>query len=129
MSFSSLLTASISTLLFDKSYWRYLCVFFQELTTNCTWRWEEKNGVKGNLVTGPNGNSIFLPATGYRSGTETFNYNTGGYYWSVESDYVDDGDTEFLKQSAVGLYFIKDYSSWDFYSRHLGFQIRPVKDK
>lgn len=36
---------------------------FDELEENCTWKWSTKNGVEGRLITGPNGNSIFLPAT------------------------------------------------------------------
>ena len=36
---------------------------FDELAENCTWKWSTKNGVEGRLITGPNGNSIFLPAT------------------------------------------------------------------
>lgn len=39
----------------------------EELITYCTWRWTERNGVDGRkvdgtLFTGPNGNTIFLPA-------------------------------------------------------------------
>ena len=33
-----------------------------ELLNNCTWTWTTQNGHKGYKVTGPNGNSIFLPA-------------------------------------------------------------------
>ena len=36
---------------------------FDELEENCTWKWSIKNGVEGRMITGPNGNSIFLPAT------------------------------------------------------------------
>ena len=36
---------------------------YEELITSCSWTWKD-NGYK---VTGPNGDSIFLPATGYRS--------------------------------------------------------------
>ena len=36
----------------------------QELINNCTWTWTTQNGVNGYKVTGPNGNSIFLPAAG-----------------------------------------------------------------
>ena len=36
----------------------------QELRNECTWTWTERNGVSGKLVTGPNGNTIFLPAAG-----------------------------------------------------------------
>ena len=36
---------------------------FDELKENCTWKCSTKNGVEGRLITGPNGNSIFMPAT------------------------------------------------------------------
>ena len=54
-----------------------------ELTQYCTITWTQQNGVIGFLVTGSNGNSIFLPAAAYRS----FNYPISGndrfgYYWS-----------------------------------------------
>ena len=42
----------------------------KELNDNCTWQWTTLNGVNGYRVTGPNGNSIFLPAAGYCYGTE-----------------------------------------------------------
>ena len=51
-----------------------------ELRTNCTWSWTTQNGVNGYKVTGPNDNSIFLPAAGYRNGTEVSYRNS--YYWS-----------------------------------------------
>lgn len=38
----------------------------EELVNKCTWTWTTHNGVKGQLVTGPNGNSIFLPDAGDR---------------------------------------------------------------
>ena len=33
----------------------------QELIDNCEWEWTELEGVSGYNVTGPSGNSIFLP--------------------------------------------------------------------
>lgn len=36
----------------------------QELLTQCTWEWTQINGINGYVVTGPNNNSIFLPAAG-----------------------------------------------------------------
>ena len=45
-----------------------------ELYENCEWEWTGK----GYKVTGPNGNSIFLPAEG-RKGVESDPY---GYYWT-----------------------------------------------
>ena len=53
-----------------------------ELFDNCTSEWTTLNGVNGYKFTGPNGNSIFLPAAGYRwedslygIGISTFNEN------------------------------------------------------
>ena len=52
----------------------------EELRSKCTWTYK-RTGTKGFEVKGPNGNSIFLPAAGYRNGwnlkdeAETF-------YWS-----------------------------------------------
>jgi hypothetical protein len=37
----------------------------RELENNCTWTWGQKNGHSGYTVKGKNGNSIFLPASGY----------------------------------------------------------------
>ena len=50
---------------------------FQELIEKCLWTECEK----GYNVTGPNGNSIFLPATGMKVGTDLYSVNTG-YYWT-----------------------------------------------
>lgn len=57
---------------------------FEELCLKCSWEATEINGIKGKTVTGPNGNSIFLPCTGIRTGTETANdANRIGAYWSA----------------------------------------------
>jgi len=53
-----------------------------ELNTKCTWSWSTQNGVNGYLVTGPNGNCIFLPVAGYRDGTKISQVGSNGYYWS-----------------------------------------------
>lgn len=53
-----------------------------ELYEKCTWKWVTYKQVDGYLVTGPNGNSIFLPAAGYRNGTEICNRGTDLNYWS-----------------------------------------------
>ena len=54
-----------------------------ELREQCTWTWTTLNGVYGYQVASKvNSNSIFLPAAGYRSGSNV-NYAGGyGYYWS-----------------------------------------------
>lgn len=63
---------------------------FEELKNYCTWRWATQNGVNGYKVTGSNGNSIFLPAAGFRYCNGFVDYvGTYGFYWSstpIDSD-------------------------------------------
>ena len=54
----------------------------QELLDKCTWTWMSQNGIDGCKVTGPNGNSIFLPAPGYRYRSSLYRAGDEGYYWS-----------------------------------------------
>ncbi len=56
---------------------------WQELIDNCTWNWTKLNGVNGYEVKGSNGNTIFLPAAGYRR-YDDYMDRAGGYgdYWS-----------------------------------------------
>lgn len=49
-----------------------------ELITKCDWTFEGN----GYTVKGPNGNSIFLPADGYRYGNELIGKGSAGYYTS-----------------------------------------------
>jgi uncharacterized protein (TIGR02145 family) len=57
-----------------------------ELISQCTWLWTTMSDVKGSLVTGKNGNSIFLPAAGWRSGMSLSNAGDRGHYWSSSLD-------------------------------------------
>jgi hypothetical protein len=57
---------------------------FKELISECTWSWQEHNGVCGYEVTGPNGNSIFLPAGGYNPSSHIMSKGEYGAYWSAE---------------------------------------------
>lgn len=53
----------------------------QQLINQCYWRWTGK----GYVITGPNGNSIFLPTTGrkYRDPFSNSLYYSGeGFYWT-----------------------------------------------
>ena len=54
-----------------------------ELCSQCTWTWTTQNGTKGYKVTGPNGKSIFLPATGYRYDGSLNDAGSYGGYWSA----------------------------------------------
>lgn len=55
---------------------------FTQLRSECTWKWTTMNGVNGYLVTGSNGNSIFLPAAGYGNGTKIVSVDSFGGYWT-----------------------------------------------
>ncbi len=55
---------------------------FEELKNRCRWEWTAQSGHNGYRVTGTNGNSIFLPATGWHYGTLFYNAGERGYYWS-----------------------------------------------
>lgn len=53
---------------------------FEELFSLCTKEWTEIDGVSGYKLTGPNGNSIFLPASGTRTQSEVEGEGVEGYY-------------------------------------------------
>ncbi|MBR5918801.1 MAG: leucine-rich repeat domain-containing protein, partial [Prevotella sp.] len=93
-----------------------------ELLENTTSEWMELNGVSGRLFTAENGNSIFLPASGYRSGGSLGNVGSLGYYWS-----------SLLYGSnparAFNLYFLSDEAGRSDGSRCFGLSVRPVISK
>ena len=53
-----------------------------ELCNNCSWQWTQRNGVYGQLVTGPNGSTMFLPAAGGRWSDSLGGAGSDGLYWS-----------------------------------------------
>jgi len=53
-----------------------------ELVNNCQHEITTVNGVTGTLVTGPNGNTIFLPCAGFMSGNTLYHPNEYGLYKS-----------------------------------------------
>lgn len=53
---------------------------FEELFSLCTSEWTEQDGVAGFELTGPNGNSIFLPAAGSRVMNDVTGQGVKGFY-------------------------------------------------
>ena len=100
---------------------------FQELKGRCTWTWTTYNNVNGYKVTGPNGNSIFLPAADYRRGTELGDRGSDGLYWSGSLNESSQGFAYYLKFGTGGL----DIGGRNVLcaSRELGFSVRPVCNK
>lgn len=93
----------------------------QELMDNCSWEWVQRNGVYGQQGTGPNGNTIFLPAAGYRSDESLRGEGSNGYFWSRTLSPHDCA-------SACNL----NFDMWDlcwqgFYNRINGFPVRAVR--
>ena len=94
-------------------------VQIKELLDYCSRQWTQVNGVNGIVVTGPNGNSIFLPAAGYRLSSNGSLYNVGsyGYYWSALSYGTNNGHM---------LGFGSSGWCWSYYDRAYGYLVRPV---
>lgn len=104
-----------------------------ELDDECTWEYTTLNGINGAKVTGPNGNSIFLPAGGLRyysrPGSECGEGKSGNFWTSTTYD-------ERMKKEASCLYFYPE--KWDGdvtvrygligRERYMGYSVRPVSD-
>ena len=90
-----------------------------ELIEVCEWEWTSEGGHNGYRVTGPNGNSIFLPAAGYFSGTSLKGAGTGGLYWSSTPDRMN-------SQKTNGLNFLRASFFTDWNYRYYGYSVRPV---
>ena len=95
-----------------------------ELHDNCTWTRTIQNGVKGYKVTSKtNGNSIFLPAAGYRCRTGVDRRGSYGYYWSSLLCSSDSDDAYYL-------YILTGSCDWGCYRyyRCYGLSVRPVSE-
>ncbi len=81
----------------------------EELKRECVWSW---NG-NGYHVTGPNGNFITLPASGYRDCNGNYIYmGLGGYYWSSTSTDFDAANYIFFDASKVSVYSVNRCNSF-----------------
>lgn len=89
---------------------------FEELRNRCTWSWTGY----GYSIIGPNGNSIYLPASGRRFGSGLLDVGERGFYWCSTPQ----NGTKF----AWALYFYSSYQDivgCDFY---IGYSVRPVTE-
>lgn len=97
---------------------------FEELINSSytTTEWTTLNGVKGRKITSKkNGNSIFLPAAGYRSGSSLYGTGSYGIYWSrtLYSDGPNNAWSLDFNSSSI-------YTSYFGY-RYCGRSVRPVR--
>ncbi len=93
----------------------------------CAWTWTTRINSKGETVNGFeiksefNGNTIFLPAAGYRSETLLSNTLHFGHYWS-SSLCSSTSDSPFLQ------WFVSTKYDWNHgYRRSCGLSVRPVR--
>jgi hypothetical protein len=93
---------------------------FEELYNNTTNEWTTQNGVIGCLFTAANGNSLFLPAAGFRVRSGLYGAGSFGYYWlsSLDTDYPND---------AWLLYFNPVYCGMGSGGRDGGQSVRAVR--
>ena len=92
-----------------------------ELMTKCTWTWTTMNGVYGGLVTGPNGNTLFLPAAGSRFDSSHYDAGSFGFYWSRSLYQV-------FPHSAFSVtYDSSEYVAVLHLNRTCGVPVRPVR--
>ena len=55
---------------------------WRELQNKCRWEWICNDSITGYVITGPTGNSIFLPAYGKVIGNMLIGMKQKGYYWT-----------------------------------------------
>ena len=92
---------------------------WQELYNNTTHTWTTQNGVSGRLFTAANGNSIFLPAAGFREGSSLRGAGSDGRCWSSS-----------LYPYPYSAWYFEFYSNgfgMDYYYRYYGRSVRPVR--
>ena len=95
---------------------------WSQLLTKCVWKWTTNwggvRGKNGYIVTGPNGNSIFLPITGRMYDINT--HEDMGYYWSSSLSNIGNS------WNACCVSFNSDEVYEDISMRCWGLSIRPV---
>ena len=93
---------------------------WQELMNNTNSQWITQNGVNGRRFTGPNGNSLFLPAAGCRKDSSLGNAGSNGDYWSSS---LDTG----YQSDAWDFYFDSGRQGMGGNSRYYGLSVRAVR--
>lgn len=92
---------------------------FEELFSLCTSEWTEQNGVAGFKLTGPNGNSIFLPASGSRVANDVTDEGVKGYYMTGT---VNPSNSNF----AISYEFASGMQGKTTTARYQAIAVRPV---
>ncbi len=93
---------------------------FRELYNNTTVTWTTQNGVNGRLFTASNGNSLFMPAVGYRSNSDLLDAGSYGYLWSSSLHTA-------VPHGAWRFRFTSGSNSMGFGDRSSGRSVRPIR--
>lgn len=99
---------------------------FEELIANCTWTKGTYKNTNGYMVTGKNGNSIFIPAAGYKRGFDTKYGGSEGHYLTNEIG-EDGGYSDFPMLTIIEFNLTskpQPYIACQAY----GYSIRPVHE-
>lgn len=94
----------------------------EELSDKCTWKWMMYNGVNGLQATGPNGNTLFLPAGGKYKNDYKSEVGSFGCYWSRTLEDLGDeyASLIFVRQKGINRGEIEYY-------RYYGRNVRAVR--
>ena len=95
----------------------------RELKDNCTFEWTEMNGVPGAIVTGPNGNSIFLPSGGFATEGNIDFVDSEGAYWTSSPDPSDP-----MYYACFFYFYNTNFSNIGWFSKYAGLLVRPVAE-
>ena len=113
------------------NYWQMpnLAQFVELINSNYTkTAWTTMNRKEGMKITSKiNGNSIFLPSTGYRRDTDII-VESAGYYWSRSLN-LDESWWAYSLNAAYNNTDLGRIGTYGKQSRHDGLPIRPVRKK
>jgi hypothetical protein len=103
---------------------------FQELMDYCTFVYDdidEAQTIEGFKIIGPNGNSIIMPAAGYRRNSTS--YNNSFYYWSANLMMNDNQSTNGGRNAACLRHVNSEEADFTGKNRYVGHPVRPVLSK
>ena len=95
----------------------------KELLDNCTWTWTTQDGKNGYEVKSKkNGNTIFLPAAGYRHDSELSDAGSWGAYRSASLGAASTASSNYARYLSLD----SSEHDWGYIDRFCGYTVRPV---
>lgn len=102
----------------------------EELRNRCNWSYDSLDGVKGYRITGPNGNSIFIPCAGFRNDYRNKLTRREGLLatiWSSTSGGDDHAGYQNIGQAfSISVENLRDFGVYTY--RNYGLPIRAVSE-